>query len=304
MDVKNLFSDALTTWSDRVKTVKADQLDLPTPCSDWTVRDLLNHVVGEQLWADPLMQGQTIEHVGDRLEGDLLGADPLASARSAADDADRLTGVSLSGRKVHLSYGDEDAEEYLWQLTTDHAIHGWDLAVATGGERELAPGLVEGVAEWFAQREEMYRAGGAVGPRGPGGDGPQARLLSALGRDPTWGPNHASLATFSAAFGRGDVDQIMALMTDDCVFESTTPAPDGGRFEGAASVRGVWIEVFGGTPGAAFTEEESFVHADRGVLRWMFSWTEPDGSAGHVRGTDVLRFRDGKIHEKLSYVKG
>ncbi len=112
------------------------------------------------------------------------------------------------------------------------------------------------------------------------------------------------LATFSAAFGRGDVEQIMALMTDDCLFESTSPAPDGGRFEGAPAVRGVWIEVFGGTPNAAFTEEDSFVHADRGVLRWRFSWTEPDGSVGHVRGTDVLRFRDGKIHEKLSYVKG
>lgn len=212
--------------------------------------------------------------------------------------------MSLGGLKVHLSYGDEDAEEYLWQLTTDHAIHGWDLAVATGGDRELDPRLVEGVAGWFAKREELYRSGGAVGPRGPGGDGPQARLLSALGRDATWGPNHAALATFSAAFGRGDVDQIMALMTDDCVFESTTPAPDGDRFEGSAAVRGVWIEVFGGTPGATFTEEDSFVHADRGVLRWRFSWSDPEGGPGHVRGTDVLRFRDGKICEKLSYVKG
>ncbi len=125
----------------RVRSVEPDQLDLPTPCTAWTVRDLLNHVVAEQLWADPLMQGQTIEQVGDRFEGDLLGADPLAAARSAAEAAGRLTDVALSGRKVHLSYGDEDAEEYLWQLTVDHAIHGWDLAVATGGDRELDPRL-------------------------------------------------------------------------------------------------------------------------------------------------------------------
>jgi ketosteroid isomerase-like protein len=112
-----------------------------------------------------------------------------------------------------------------------------------------------------------------------------------------------ALTTFSNAFGSGDVDAIMALMTDDVVFEATGPAPDGVRHEGAEAVRAVWVEVFG-TPDARFSEEESFVSGDRGVLRWRFSWTEPDGSPGHVRGVDVLRFRDGLVAEKLSYVKG
>jgi len=66
----------------------------------------------------------------------------------------------------------------------------------------------------------------------------------------------------------------------------------------------VWQELFGGTTNATFTEEESFVAGDRGVLRWRFDWTEDDGSAGHVRGVDVLRLRDGRVAEKLSYVKG
>ena len=114
----------------------------------------------------------------------------------------------------------------------------------------------------------------------------------------------AALSAFSAAFGSGDVDAIMALMTDDCVFESTGPAPDGVRRSGAADVRAVWVELFGETKDAAFTEEESFVVGDRGVLRWRFDWTGDDGAPGHVRGADVLRFRDGKVCEKLSYVKG
>jgi ketosteroid isomerase-like protein len=113
-----------------------------------------------------------------------------------------------------------------------------------------------------------------------------------------------SLSAFSAAFGSGDVDAIMALMTDDVVFESTGPAPDGVRREGADAVRAVWVELFGGTRDALFTEEESFVAGDRGVLRWRFSWTEEDGSSGHVRGVDVLTFRGGLVAEKLSYVKG
>jgi ketosteroid isomerase-like protein len=109
----------------------------------------------------------------------------------------------------------------------------------------------------------------------------------------------AALSAFSAAFGSGDVDAIMALMTEDCVFESTGPAPDGVRRTGAEDVRAVWVELFGDTPDALFTEEESFVAGDRGVLRWRFSWT-----GEHVRGVDVLTFRDGLVAEKLSYVKG
>ena len=112
------------------------------------------------------------------------------------------------------------------------------------------------------------------------------------------------LARFSAAFGSGDVDGIVALMTDDVVFEATGPAPDGVRHTGAAAVRGVWDELFGGTPGARFTEEDSFVAGDQGVLRWRFDWEDAAGTPGHVRGVDVLRFRDGKVAEKLSYVKG
>ena len=52
----------------------------------------------------------------------------------------------------------------------------------------------------------------------------------------------------------------------------------------------------------SFTEEESFVSGDRAVVRWRYAW---DGSdPGHVRGVDVLRFRDGLVSEKFSYVKG
>jgi ketosteroid isomerase-like protein len=113
-----------------------------------------------------------------------------------------------------------------------------------------------------------------------------------------------ALSTFSAAFGSGDVDAIMALMTDDVVLEATGPAPDGRRVEGAPAVRAVWVDLFTVTRDAAFTEEGSFAAGDRGVLQWRFDWTDDDGSPGHVRGVDVLRFRDGLVAEKLSYVKG
>jgi ketosteroid isomerase-like protein len=116
--------------------------------------------------------------------------------------------------------------------------------------------------------------------------------------------NAQVLAQFSAAFGRGDVDAIMSLMTDDCVFEATGPAPDGVRVVGGEAVRAVWEDLFGTTRDALFAEEESFATGDRAVLRWVFTWTNDDGSDGHVRGVDLLRLRDGKVAEKLSYVKG
>ena len=104
---------------------------------------------------------------------------------------------------------------------------------------------------------------------------------------------------FNEAFGRHDVDGVMALMTDDCIFENTLPPPDGERFVGQAAVRRFWERFFADTPKAAFEAEEMVVAGDRAVVRWRFDWGD-----GHVRGIDLIRVSDGKVSEKLSYVKG
>ncbi len=109
---------------------------------------------------------------------------------------------------------------------------------------------------------------------------------------------------FNEAFNRHDVAAVMELMTEDCVFENTYPSPDGERFEGQAAVSHFWEKFFHSSPDAVFQAEEMFVHEDRCVLRWTYNWTNADGSRGHIRGVDVLRVRDGKVAEKLAYVKG
>jgi len=305
MDLNTLYARTVEGWAERVNAVPADRWLDPTPCREWSVRDLVNHVCGEDLWTGPLVDGRTIAEVGDRFDGDVLGQDPIQVALTAATEATRAVARTLpQGGTVHLSYGDERLEEYVLQLAADHLIHGWDLAVATGGDPRLDPALVHEVATWFAEREDLYRAAGVVGPRAASHGDAQGDLLAGAGRDPEWGPNHAALAKFSAAFGSGDVDAIMALMTDDCVFEATGPAPDGVRHEGAAALRAVWDELFGQTQDPVFTEEEAFVAGDRGVLRWRFDWADGQGVPGHVRGVDVLRLRHGKVAEKHSYVKG
>ena len=113
----------------------------------------------------------------------------------------------------------------------------------------------------------------------------------------------AVVRRFNDAFNRHDVDAMMALMTDDCVFENTRPAPDGERVEGQARVRAAWEQLFARSPRAHFDSEEIFAAGDRCVVRWVYSWVR-DNTSGRVRGVDVFRVRDGKVAEKLSYVKG
>lgn len=305
MDLNTLYHRTVECWADRVNAVHSDQWDDPTPCAGWTVRDLVNHVMGEDLWTAPLMRGRTIAAVGDRFDGDLLGDDPVTAALDAAKQAVSVVAERLPrGEKVHLSFGDTDSAEYVRQLASDHLIHAWDLAAATTGETRLDPQLVAEVARWFEGQEELMRSAGLIGPPASRSGDLQGDLLAAFGRDADWGSNHAVLTRFSAAFAARDVDRIMALMTEDCVFESTSPAPDGVRHEGAEAVRRVWETLFTETNDPVFTEEESLVCKDRAVVRWLFTWSEPDGTQGHVRGVDLIAFRDGKVREKLSYVKG
>jgi len=190
MALDTTYRRSVEFWKSTVSSAPApEDWSRPTPCTEWDVRVLVNHVVGEDRWTKPLVDGRTIEDVGDALDGDLLGEDPKSNALAAADEA--LTAVAErlpAGGKVHLSYGDEDTEEYIRQLVAEHLIHGWDLAVATGQQRTLDPELVAEVARWFREREEMYRAGGSTAARptsARAGD-PQADLLISFGRDPDW----------------------------------------------------------------------------------------------------------------------
>ncbi len=103
---------------------------------------------------------------------------------------------------------------------------------------------------------------------------------------------------FNAAWNDHDLDAAIALISDDCVFESTSPPPDGERHQGKDAVRKAWALIFADV-NARFTGEGSFEAGDRLVQQWRYDW---DG--GHVRGIDVIRVVDGKVTEKLSYVKG
>lgn len=114
----------------------------------------------------------------------------------------------------------------------------------------------------------------------------------------------AFIELFNDAFNRRDLDAVMALMTEDVVFENTTPPPDGARHVGQAAVRAAFAAIFAASPRLRLDYEEVFSAGGRGVVRWTYHWDNGPHDRGHVRGVDVLRLRGGKIAEKLSYVKG
>jgi steroid delta-isomerase-like uncharacterized protein len=109
---------------------------------------------------------------------------------------------------------------------------------------------------------------------------------------------------FNEAFNRHDVAGMMQLMSDDCVFENTDPAPDGTVYAGKETVTHFWQDFFRQSPQAHIEIEEVFGLDKRCVMRWRYEWVDGSGEKGHVRGVDIFKVRDGLIYEKLSYVKG
>jgi ketosteroid isomerase-like protein len=103
---------------------------------------------------------------------------------------------------------------------------------------------------------------------------------------------------FGAAWAEHDLEKALSMLTDDCVFDSTGPAPDGVRHVGREAVARAWQAIFDDSA-SRFDAEETFAAGDRVVQLWRYSWAD-----GHIRGIDVFRVRDGRVAEKLSYVKG
>ncbi len=109
---------------------------------------------------------------------------------------------------------------------------------------------------------------------------------------------------FNDAFNRHDVSEMMKLMSENCVFENTDPAPDGTRYAGKEVVTQFWQDFFHESSHAHIDIEEIFSLGMRCIMRWQYSWEDAEGKKGHVRGVDIFKVEDGLITEKFSYVKG
>lgn len=171
-----------------VAGVGDDQWHDGTPCSEWDVRTLVHHLLYEQRWVPPLIDGLTIEQVGDRFEGDLMGDDastwPRLLASSMEEAHAAVAEPDALKRTVHLSFADTSGQEYVMQLTGDLAIHAWDLARATGQDDTIDPDAVALLLPWAETYSELLAASGMFGsPIDVGADATdQLRLLGLVGR--------------------------------------------------------------------------------------------------------------------------
>src|SRR3954467_600260 len=157
-----LFAQAGEAFAEQVHAANPEDWSNATPCADWDVRALVNHVIGELLWAPPLLEGKTIAEVGDRFDGDGLRDAPATTAGQAAKEL--LAAAAEPGaqeRTVHLSFGDFPGAEYLSQVTTDVIIHTWDLARALGMDDDLGAGLVAFADAYLAPQIDLWRGAGA-----------------------------------------------------------------------------------------------------------------------------------------------
>lgn len=180
-------AEALDLFTERVHAIRPDQWDDPTPCTEWTVRDLVNHLAVEQMWVPPLVRdGGTTAEQGEAFEGDLLGEDPVATWDEAAAAArEAFAAPGALERTVDLSFGETPATHYCTQMTADATVHAWDLSRAIGADERLPKALVDfsvrEVAPYAAELEKSGLFAAAVEPP-PDADA-QTKLLALLGRE-------------------------------------------------------------------------------------------------------------------------
>lgn len=112
-----------------------------------------------------------------------------------------------------------------------------------------------------------------------------------------------AIERFNDAFNRHDIEGVAAFLTEDTIFEDTSPTPDGRRIEGKTAVVDFWREWFARNSDAHFDAEEIIVSGNRATVLWIYRKIR-NGQPWHLRGVDIFTVRDGKIAAKLAYVKG
>jgi uncharacterized protein (TIGR03086 family) len=176
IDLLDLYGQA-SEWTLGKVTNASQQMEARTPCDDWNVRELMNHMLETQDYFVRSARGEDVAppsgHPRNR-----LGDDPVADfARSRAETL-RTFGENGVIEKTGLSLG---------IATSDQLLHGWDLATATGQDATMPQGAPEAVYEMIhgafteEQRKGIFKPEVAVGPDASAQD----RLLGYTGRDPT-----------------------------------------------------------------------------------------------------------------------
>jgi uncharacterized protein (TIGR03086 family) len=167
--------------------VTHEHWELPTPCDEWDVRELVNHVLGGNVRYTMLLHGAGPAEVAATRSLDHIGANALASFdTSAAEVVGAFEESDALERTVHHPAGDRSGLDLLWLRVAEWTVHGWDLARAIGGDEQLDPELVDALRVHLEDHGTGLETGGYYkAPLPAGKETPaQTRLLLIAGRNP------------------------------------------------------------------------------------------------------------------------
>jgi len=187
-DLLALFNQGLDEFGARVHRVGADQWSAATPCSEWDVATLVDHLIDEQLWVPPLMSGHDLgaADVIVKTEKRTLGNDRIAAWDAAALSSRRAFGEpGALDREVALSRGPTKAADYLAEMILDAVVHAWDLGRAVGYREPLAAELVRYALAGVESYGDLSASGVFNAPVAvPDDSSAEDRLIALTGRDP------------------------------------------------------------------------------------------------------------------------
>ncbi|MCW2933670.1 MAG: hypothetical protein JWM19_4632 [Actinomycetia bacterium] len=126
---------ALEWVSELMAATALDQMDAPTPCEEFTVRDLMGHLIGTAYRSTGTAQGISTRHV-PHVVADVADSDLAATYVSITRGIRKLWQSAAGGDRVTAPWGACTALDALRGFTVETVTHGWDLAVATGQPRE------------------------------------------------------------------------------------------------------------------------------------------------------------------------
>ena len=172
----------------RLRLVRREDWRRPTPCEEWDVQALVNHVVGANRRYALLLKGASAMEVDATRGADHLGDDPLVSwLATAAELTEAFREQGALARTVHHPAGYRTGAELLGIRVLDVAVHCWDLARAIDADDALDAGVVEFVLALAPGLEASRQQGAFAAPVGEIaiGSSPQDHLLRLLGRQPT-----------------------------------------------------------------------------------------------------------------------
>ena len=174
-----LYGEAVKNTSQIIANVRADQMSRSTPCSEWDVKALIDHMIGGTMYFTGALAGGDPEKPGD--------GNPADVYRTGAEKV--LEGAQKAGamdKKYDTPFGEMSGGEFMFGAFMDNFVHGWDLAKATGQNADMSEGHAQVIHGAFAPMMDGMRQGGAFGPEVSVPDDASAlhKMLGMMGRQP------------------------------------------------------------------------------------------------------------------------